>query len=235
MWGWTGVWTHISLTPGMLLNTQLCCLCFSDLLVITYLLPSLPLLDCKFLGAGPFLNQFPILAHHSVPGTKSAFNECLPSVWTSEWPYDDTRTYWKAIISQESGQFWRLGSATNMSCYSRQVSELIKSAEWEKNNDCFWLPYRYVMRINETVHAQRLQFLWRQGLLFFSAVYSLFKIPARIWYGIFRRDWSQRNKVCFTDKVSEQVLRAAFFRLWACARVHYHLEQLWKHIFSPFA
>lgn len=163
---------------------------------------------------------------------ESAFNECFPSMWTSEWPYDDTRTYRKALISQEAGQSWRLGSATNVSCYLRQVLEPIKSAEWEENNDCFWLPYRYVMRINETVCAQRHSFLWRQGLVFFSAVCSLFKIPVKdlAWYfhGI-----SQRNKVCFTDEVSKQVLQAASFRLWACAKLCYHLKQLWKHIFPP--
>lgn len=27
-----------------------------------------------------------------------------------------------------------------------------------------------------------------------DVVCSLFKLPARNWYGIFRRDWSQRNK-----------------------------------------
>lgn len=101
-------------------------------------------------------------------GRESAFNECLPSVWIREWPYDDTRIYQKTVISQETGQSWGLGSATNVSCYPRQLLKPIKSAEWEKHNDCFWLPYRYVMRINETVHVQRLQFLWRKGLMFFS-------------------------------------------------------------------
>lgn len=100
-------------------------------------------------------------------GRESAFNECLPSVWIREWPYDDTRIYQKTVISQETGQSWRLGSATNVSCHPRQLLEPIKSAEWEKHNDCFWLPYRYVMRINETVHAQRLKFLWRKGLMCF--------------------------------------------------------------------
>lgn len=53
-----------------------------------------------------------------------------------------------------------------------------------------------------------IHFLRRQGLVFFSAVCSLFKSPFKelAWYfhGI-----SQRNKVCFTDKVSKQVLQAA--------------------------
>lgn len=101
-------------------------------------------------------------------GRESTFNECLPSVWIREWPYDDKRIYQKTVISQETGQSWRLGSATNVFCYPRQLLKPIKSSEWEKHNDCFWLPYRYVIRINETVPAQRLQFLWRKGLMFFS-------------------------------------------------------------------
>lgn len=122
---------------------------------------------------------------------ESAFNERLPSMGTSEWPYDDTRTYRKALISQGAGQSRRLGSATNVSCYLRPI----KSAEWEKNNDCFWLPYRYVTRINETVCAQRHSFLWRQGLVFFSAVCSVFTIPVEdlIWCIFMIFPWEMKS------------------------------------------
>lgn len=36
----------------------------------------------------------------------------------------------------------------------------------------------------------------------FLAVCSLFKIPARTWHGIFRSDWSQRNKISLTRFLS---------------------------------
>lgn len=116
---------------------------------------------------------------------ESVFHECLLSEWISEWPDDDRK-------HQFPGS---LGSATDMSCHPRQVLELIKSAEWVKKNDCFWLPCGYVARTNETVRAQRLQCLWRRGLMSFPVMCSRFKIPARLWHGIFRRDWSQRNNV----------------------------------------
>lgn len=105
-----------------------------------------------------------------MPGVESAFSECLPSVWIREWPYDDTRTYEKAVISQESGQTWRLGCATNISCYPRQVLEPTKSAEWEKRNDCSWLPYIFIMRINETVLLKDFIFFEDKDLCFFGGV-----------------------------------------------------------------
>lgn len=132
-WGWAGIWTQVCFTPSMLLTTQLHCLWFSDLLVITCWLASLSLLNCKFIWGRTFpINQFSFLAWSSVAGTESASSECLSSMWTNEWPHDNTWTCRKAVISQEAGQSWRLDSATNVSCYLRQVLEPIKFAEWEK-------------------------------------------------------------------------------------------------------
>lgn len=75
------------------------------------------------------------------------------------------------------------GWALPQTCHVPQASVgTHKSAEWVKDNDCLWLPYRHVPRIHEKVHAQRLQFLGRQGPLFFPVECSLFTIPARIWH-----------------------------------------------------
>lgn len=67
----------------------------------------------------------------------------------------------------------------------------------------------------------------------FLAVCSLFKIPARTWHGIFRSDWSQRNKISLTRFLSRfyELPLSGCGPVWGFATIWSNCE----NVFFPFA